>query len=151
MAGSFLGTGMKFPPQTDPTTGRIATSSEEESIKESVYLILMTQRFERLMRPDFGSDLLSYTFMDMNNTSISMLTYRLTETLRQQEPRITGINITTENMDKKGVILINIEYTIINTNTQDNLVFPFYLNAAPVEESAEPEFYQPETIEDVQN
>ena len=142
---------MKFPPQTDPTTGRIATSSEEESIKESVYLILMTQRFERLMRPDFGSDLLSYTFMDMNNTSISMLTYRLTETLRQQEPRITGINITTENMDKKGVILINIEYTIINTNTQDNLVFPFYLNAAPVEESAEPEFYQPETIEDLQN
>ena len=39
---TFLGTGMKFPPQVDKATGRFVVSSEEESVKESVYLILMT-------------------------------------------------------------------------------------------------------------
>ena len=47
---------MKFPPQIDPATGRFVTASEEESVKESVYLILMTQRTERFLRPEFGSD-----------------------------------------------------------------------------------------------
>ena len=63
---NFLGTGMKFPPQINPATGRFAVSSEEESVKESVYLILMTQKTERFLRPEFGSDLMSYTFMDIN-------------------------------------------------------------------------------------
>ncbi|MCR5032416.1 MAG: GPW/gp25 family protein [Lachnospiraceae bacterium] len=149
MANSFLGSGMKFPPQIDSTTGRIAMVSENESVKESVYLILMTQRTERFTRPEFGSDLLAYTFMDLSNTSISMLTYRLTETLKEQEPRIGEVNITTENAPGGGVLLINVDYTVISTNTRDNLVFPFYLNAEPEQETEEPEFYQPEIIEDV--
>ena len=70
----YLGTGMKFPPQIHPATGRFMVSSEAESVKESVYLILMTQRSERFLRPDFGSDLMSYTFMDLNITSIHMMT-----------------------------------------------------------------------------
>ncbi len=151
MAGSFLGTGMKFPPQTDPVTGRIATVSDAESIKESVYLILMTQRRERLMRPTFGSDLLSYTFMDLSESSISMMTYTLENIIRDQEPRVGSVSVTTEKVEKTGVLIINIEYTIIATNESDNLVFPFYLNATPEEETVEPEFYQPEIIEDVQN
>lgn len=151
MAGSFLGTGMKFPPQIDPTTGRISLASDAESIKESVYLILMTQKRERIMRPTFGSDLLSYTFMDMSNTSISMMAYTMEALIRDQEPRVGSVNVTTEPMEKKGVLIINVEYTIIATNQTDNLVFPFYLNAEPEEETVEPEFYQPEIIEDVQN
>ena len=151
MAGSFLGTGMKFPPQVDPTTGRIALVSDAESVKESVYLILMTQRRERNMRPAFGSDLLSYTFMDLSNTAISMMTYSLEDIIREQEPRVGSVSVTTEPIEKKGVLIVNVEYTIISTNESDNLVFPFYLNAAPEEENVEPEFYQPEIIEDVQN
>ncbi len=151
MAGSVLGTGMKFPPEIDPVTGRIATASDNESVKESVYLILMTQRMERLMRPAFGCDLLSYTFMDTGSTAIAMMSYTLAETLKQQEPRITGVSVNVENVDKKGMLVINIDYTVIENNTKDNLVFPFYLNAEPVEETKEPEFYQPEIIEDVQN
>ncbi|MBR3307537.1 MAG: GPW/gp25 family protein [Lachnospiraceae bacterium] len=150
MAGSFLGSGMKFPPQVDPATGRIAVSSENASVKESVYLILMTTRSERIMRPDFGSMLLNYTFMDMNNTSLNILVRELTETLIRQEPRIGDVSITTDFRDKKGVLLINIDYTIRRTNTRDNLVFPFYLNADWEEnEEEEMEIYEPENVEEV--
>ncbi|MCR5251310.1 MAG: GPW/gp25 family protein [Lachnospiraceae bacterium] len=147
-AYSFLGTGMKFPPQIDPATGRFATSSDAESIKESVYLILMTQQTERITRPEFGSTLLSYTFVDMTHTSISMLVYSLRELLIHQEPRISDVEITTENHAKSGVLLVNVDYVISRTNTRDNLVFPFYLNAINEEEEGESEFYEPEDNRD---
>ena len=145
----FLGTGMKFPPQIDPTTGRIATVSDAQSVKESVYLILMTTRSERFMRPEFGSELLSYTFMDLSSTSVSMLIHTLTETLMKQEPRIGEVNITTEERERKGILFINVDYTIRRTNVRDNLVFPFYLNAAQEEEEAGTDYYEPEDVEDV--
>ena len=148
MADTFLGRGMKFPPQIDPATGRFATSSEAESIKESVYLILMTQQTERITRPEFGSRLLSYTFMDLSNTSVSMMTYTLRNLLIEQEPRIEDVEITTETREGAGILLVNVDYTIIRTNTRDNLVFPFYLNAENEAEEGEREFYEPEDNSD---
>ena len=61
---AFLGAGMKFPPQIDPGTGRFAVSAREQSVRESVYLILMTSRGERWLEPNFGSQMASYAFMD---------------------------------------------------------------------------------------
>ncbi len=52
---AFLGTGVRFPPQVHPATGRFVTVSGDNSIKESVYLILMTQ-------PDLGRLFLHLTY-----------------------------------------------------------------------------------------
>lgn len=145
---SFLGTGMKFPPRINQATGRFEVSSEQESVKESVYLILMTQRTERFIRPDFGSNLLSYTFMDINNTSVNVLTRSLTEQLLRQEPRIGNVSITTDSEIREGCLIVNIDYTIIDADVRDNLVFPFYLNVSAEEEEAyEPEQYETEELE----
>lgn len=126
----FLGKGMKFPPQINMATGRFVTVSETESVKESVYLILMTQQGERFVRPDFGSSLMSYTFMDINPTSLSLMVRNLTEQILLQEPRVRDVRIVPDPNVRNGRLLIQIDYTISSSNTRDNLVFPFYLNAA---------------------
>jgi len=144
---SFLGTGMKFPPQINPATGRFVVSSAEESVKESVYLILMTQRTERFLRPDFGSDLMSYTFMDINSTSVNMMVRSLTEQILSHEPRVGHVTITTDERIRDGCLLVNIDYVIRSSNIRDNLVFPFYLNVSPEEEAYEPEQYEAEEWE----
>ncbi len=136
---TVLGAGMKFPPQVDKATGRFMVSSEKESVKESVYLILMTQKTERFLRPDFGSSLMSYTFMDMNATSVNMMVRDLTQQILEQEPRVRDVAITTDSEVREGRLLVNIDYTVRNSNVRDNLVFPFYLNAAAEEEAYEPE------------
>ena len=141
--GSFLGTGMKFPPQVNRATGRFEVASEKESVKESVYLILMTQQTERFTRPSFGSNLMSYTFMDINSTTLNIMVRDLTEQLTRQEPRIQSVNITTDDQVRDGCLIVNIDYTIRNTNVRDNLVFPFYLNVTDEEEEA----YEPEQQE----
>ena len=147
MANSFLGTGMKFPPQIDPTTGRFATVSEAESVKESIYLILMTQVTERLTRPRFGTNTASYVFMDVNLTELTIMQRDLTESILMQEPRVSDVNVQTDMEAQQGYIMINIEYTLAQTNQRDNLVFPFYLNAEP-EPVEEEEYYEPDIIEE---
>lgn len=41
-------------------------SSEEENIRESIKLILMTGKGERVMRPEFGCGLKQYTYETMD-------------------------------------------------------------------------------------
>lgn len=155
MAGdkAFLGQGMKFPPQINPATGRFVTVSEEESVKESIYLILMTQQTERPLRPAFGSNIMSYTFMDMNLANLNMVARNIREQVMAQEPRISDVHVKMEPGKQRGVILFTVSYTVISSNTQDNFVFPFYLNVTeePVEEE-EPEYYEPdEEVEEITN
>ena len=132
--GSFLGSGMKFPPQIDPATGRFVVASDRESVKESVYLILMTQTNERLMRPEFGSHILSYSFMDISSTNINMLIREVTMQILSQEPRVRNVEVTLSEESTDSCLIFDIGYTIRNRNVRDNLVFPFYLNTANEED-----------------
>ena len=125
----FLGTGMKFPPRIDPGTGRFALSSGAQSVKESVYLILMTNRGERWLEPAFGSQLMSYTFMDTSITMLSLLSDNIRDLILSQEPRISDVDVNIDSESKEGCLIINITYSLAASNTQDNLVFPFFLNA----------------------
>ena len=133
----FLGTGFHFPPSVDPGTGRFLTSSGEQSVRESVYLILMTQQGERWLLPGFGSNLMSYTFMDPSVTMLSVHSNSLRATLMEQEPRISDVQVEVDPEVQDGCLFVNISYTVAATNSRDNLVFPFYLNSSREEGSDE--------------
>ena len=132
----FLGTGMKFPPQIDAGTGRFALSSGPQSVKESIYLILMTQRGERWLEPDFGSRIMSYTFLDTSPTLITLITNELRALRLEQEPRISNVDVQIDPNVRDGCLIFQLSYTITETNTRDNLVFPFYLNPGEEENDA---------------
>ena len=127
---AFLGAGMRFPPQIDPGTGRFAVSSGERSGKESVYLILMTSRGERWLEPNFGSSMASYAFMDTSPTMLRMLSDELRELILTQEPRISEVDVEIDPEIREGCLIVSIRYMVAASNSEDNLVFPFYLNAA---------------------
>ncbi len=142
MEQSFLGTGVTFPPQIDPATGRFKMSSGSQSVKESIYLILMTQVTERLTRPEFGTETASYMFMDVNLTELTIMKRDITESILRQEPRVSMVDVEADMKAQQGYIMINIDYTLAENNQRDNLVFPFYLNAEP-EPDDEKEYYDP--------
>lgn len=125
----FLGSGMKFPLRTDPATGRFAVSSGAQSVKESIYLILMTQKTERMVRPSFGSTIVEYTFMDMSDTMLSMMKRDIRADILTQEPRVSDVEIGIEPLKGQGYLMVNISYTITENHKKDSMVFPFYLNA----------------------
>jgi hypothetical protein len=125
---AFLGSGIKFPIQVNKATGRVVMSQKGVSVKESVYIILMTQKGERFTRPDFGSRILSYTFMDTSITRINMMAREIEETILEQEPRIARVDVDVEPKLDKGCLIINVNYVLAADHTRDSMVFPFYLN-----------------------
>ncbi|MBO5092791.1 MAG: GPW/gp25 family protein [Lachnospiraceae bacterium] len=131
----FLGTGMKFPPQINPTTGRFTCVSGRESIKESVYLILMTQRTERFMRPDFGSRVMGYVFAQTDATMLNLMAHEIAGDIMRSEPRIEQVNVSMDQDSRPGCLFINVDYTVRGENVRENMVFPFYLGEEPEKES----------------
>lgn len=128
MEEKILGTGIKFPFQVNQATGRFIMSAERESIRESIYLILHTQKSERFARFDYGSRLTSYTFMDVSATWLTVLSGEIREDILSQEPRISNVDIQIEEQTESAeCLMIHISYNIITKNTKDNLVFPYYL------------------------
>lgn len=144
---SYLGTGMKFPIQINPATGRIEASSGLQSVKESIYIILTTARNERLARPYFGANLDQYTFMDVNYMTLNMLIRDLTQIILTQEPRVESVEINPEPDLDNGRLILNIDYYVAGDYSMDSIVYPFYLNIDTGEDVVEIDEYS--QLEDV--
>lgn len=127
MAKDFLGRGWKFPVEVD-VTGKIALSAHEQDIRESIQIILSTSQGERVMRPDFGAGLHEFVFDTMSATTIGSIQAEIQDALIEWEPRIQILAVDVEpDRGEIGKLLVNIDYRVRATNTEFNLVFPFYL------------------------
>lgn len=128
MANSFLGRGWKFPVQIDPATGRVGMSEMEQDIKESIYILLATAPGERVMRPEFGCGIHDLVFSSMSTVTMGLFESRIREAINRWEARVDILKLEVFTKDPaKGKLEINLHCQIRDTNTEFNLVFPFYL------------------------
>jgi uncharacterized protein len=126
MTKTFLGVGLGFPIQFD-SSGAIATAKYEESVRQSIWIILGTSKGERMMRPEFGCGIYDLVF-EVNSASTSgKVAQAVREALVVQEPRIDVRNVQVEARSDGETLLIHIEYQVRATNNVFNLVYPFYL------------------------
>ena len=121
----FLGTGVAFP-ITINQNGEIKKSSYEESIKESIYIILSTKYGERMMRPTFGCRIHELVFEPNNSATQNLAIYYVSEALKHWENRIELDEVTASEYESDSMI-IDVKYRIRDTNSFYNLVYPFYL------------------------
>ena len=123
---AFLGIGWAFP--VCLSGGRIQMSEYKRDIREAIFIILRTNPGERVMRPDFGAGLVDFVFEPISSDSVERLRTRVNEALIDWEPRIdvNSVNITLDPSEPNK-LLIEMHYTVRATNTQNNLVYPFYL------------------------
>ena len=124
----FLGKGFAFPLSVDSTGGRMNMVSYEDSIRQSIYIILMTRKGERPMRPDFGCGIHDYVFSAINYFNISRMEEEIREALILWEPRIQDTEVSITESGEAGRLDINISYVVRTTNNPYNLVYPFYPN-----------------------
>lgn len=127
MGDSFLGTGWHFPVQLDEN-GRIKLARHEESIQQSIWMILGTSPGERVMTPEFGCGLHDLVFAVNNARTAGEVTAAVTEALITWEPRIDLLDVAAyPDTDQPNLLLIEINYAVRTTNSRFNLVYPFYL------------------------
>lgn len=127
----FLGKGLGFPAGVDPDTGRLAVSSGEELIEQSILMVLGTAKGERVMRPDFGCGINELVFSPNNTATATLIDVYVKEALLKWEPRIevTSVGVSPGG-DDGNRLNIDIGYRVKTTNTKKNLVYPFYLEGA---------------------
>ncbi len=125
----FLGTGWSFPPEFGPNGSDVVMVSGLEDIRQSLDIILATGLRERLWHDDFGADLNAFLFEEIDQHLISQIKRRLGDALLYHEPRIAVQQIDiTQSADEIGLLLINVIFSIPNTNSRYNMVYPFYIN-----------------------
>ncbi len=123
----FLGAGWKFPPQLD-ARGHIALVHEEQDVEEAIRMILLTNKGERMMRPEFGSELATLAFAPNDASTAGLARRYVYEALARWEPRIKlgEISAVPDDADP-GCLRISIHYHLRATNSERNLVFPYYV------------------------
>ena len=127
---SFLGTGWSFPPTFRREWYSLEMLKEEADVRSSIEIILSTITGERVMLPNFGCNLQPHVMDPMNPATIAMIEKIVHDALVYHEPRIIVGDIITTPDQANGVLNINIQYTIITTNTRYNYVYPFYYTEA---------------------
>lgn len=127
---SFYGVGWEYPVSHD-SAGEIALSREEESIRESILLIVGTAQGERLMRPTFGSGLHELVFEVNDTMTAARASAAVRDALIDWEPRIDVLDVNAAaDGDDSNLLLIELDYRVRSTNNVFNLVYPFYLQTA---------------------
>jgi Bacteriophage baseplate protein W len=128
----IIGSGIAFPLQVD-RRGGIALAHDEQDIDQAIQLILGTAPGERPMRPEFGCGVHDFVFDSIDANTIGRMEQAIRIALERWEPRITvqslGFDLSRAG---SGLLTIDIGYSVRATNTDRNLVYPFYV--IPAEE-----------------
>lgn len=124
---SFLGRGWAFPIQFNSNTKSVEMSAEEQDIRESLFIILMTDFGERVMRPNFGSQINESVFGAIDSITLNRIEDQVFSSILEWEPRVTlnEVIIDDEHL-YDGRLDIKIDYTIRLINVRTNIVYPYY-------------------------
>jgi len=127
----FLGSGWGFPPTFTKGGGKVEMVSGEEDIHQSLEILLSTRLGERVMQDDFGCDLQSMLFEEVDQGLVNSIRSIITDAILYHEPRIELDNLdVSEDERNRGMLLISIEYTVRSTNSRFNMVNPSYIHEA---------------------
>ena len=97
-----------------PVTGDVVTRTDVEAVKRSVRNIVLTNKYERPFKPNFGTSLRELLFELNTSRQLKKVQRRIKETLEKTEPRIMNVSVLLSNNDSHEVN-ITIVYDIKNS------------------------------------
>jgi len=124
----FLGTGWAFPPAFNPRTREAVMVTQQQDVEESLRILLSTSPGERVMHPTYGCGLQRMVFENIDESRLTEIKSLVDRAVLFFEPRVIlhDVRINTDELFD-GVLRLRLDYSIRNTNTRHNLVYPLYL------------------------
>ena len=134
---NFIGVGVSYPFTFSTKSGGISQGSGAtqsggiDRINQSLTQILNTALESRVGRRSFGSMFRSLVLMPNDPQMDVQIDYAVRTAIAKWEPRVVvGPVIIDRSQASQGILLINVSYTIIQSNVPANLVWPYYLSSA---------------------
>lgn len=115
--------GIAFPFQKGPTA-LPEPVTDDELVKQSLQQIILTGRNQRVMRPDFGCNALSFVFE--NNTTLlsELIRTEVASAIGRFEPRVILQNVIVERDEDNGTVYVTLEYIVLTTKQPDTVTIP---------------------------
>lgn len=134
---AILGTGWSFPPTFTTVDYSVLMVSAEQDIRESLWILFSTTLGERIMLPDYGSELWQMIFRNINTSLITEIEEAVRQAVLYWEPRILVEDVSVEpHASTDGLLLVTVYYMIRQTNARNNLVYPFYIKEGTIPSQA---------------
>lgn len=96
------------------TLSDIARQTNEDSVKAAIRHLLQTDRGERLMQPELGSDIRRMLFENFSAQTLTILRDYIEDTITQYEPRANLIDIQVSGIPDQNAINVQIVFSVIN-------------------------------------
>ena len=125
----FLGIGWKFPPKFSEDGKTITMVNNEENVHQSLFILLTTIKGQRMLRSNFHCDLQPFVYQNVDYQLINDMRNTIEQSILIHESRINleRVEVIPDN-EEPGVVYICIYYRICNSNSRQNILFPYYLN-----------------------
>lgn len=98
----------------NPISGDLALKTNEESIKESLKNIILTDRGERLFQPNLGSDIRASLFENVTPVTLKILEERVKDVINNFEPRVSLIDVDVTSLYDDNKVQITIYFYVKN-------------------------------------
>jgi len=99
-----------------PVTDDVVVAKDAAAIKQAIGNLLLTNRGERMFRPDYGSDLRRFLFEPMSPITAGQITQSVRYTISTFEPRVQLLTTETNpNYDDNGFD-VEITYKILGSD-----------------------------------
>lgn len=107
------------------STGLNITYNTKDSIRANLLNFLLTSNRERIMNPNFGSDIQNSIFEQINSNNLENIENIIYTYMKNNFPdvKLEELNIT--GYEDNNSINIYFKYSIINTNIEDELQLNF--------------------------
>lgn len=99
---------------TTPVNKNLGKVTNEESVKQSLKNLIMTNLGERLYQPNIGSNVYNSLFENISGPLLSSLEFNIQNTIKFNEPRVHLLSVkATESTNPNG-IRIDLVFSLLN-------------------------------------
>ena len=105
------------------TTSFPALATDDDVIRDSLIQLIQTPKGSRVMRPDFGTNVIAMIFEANNEILAEMISYDVQSAIAAWEPRVSVLSVDVEQED--STITLTITYMVIASKNVASVAIPF--------------------------
>lgn len=98
----------------NPITGNLSKVTNEESIKQALRSLILTNKGERFYISNLGSKLRAALFEPADPVTAEVIRMTIQQTIAMYEPRVNVLSVNVYDRSEQNDYLVNIVFNLIN-------------------------------------
>ena len=99
-----------------PELHDLVIKKNEESVKQSILNLILTNKYDRPFQPDIGGNLRNYLFEPITSITQSAMEIEIESIITNHEPRARLISVKATPYEEKNLYVVTIQFYIVNIN-----------------------------------